>query len=513
MPEINSGNISGNSRRVAKNTLFLYLRMLVLMFVGLFTSRIVLRELGISDFGIYNVVYGLVMMFTVVSNSVSNAVSRFLTFSLGQEDKSRTHKIFSSSIIIMAGMSLLLILLVETLGIWYVNNRLVIPADRIGSAFWVLQCTALLLVIQLFSIPFSAVIIARERMNAFAWISILEAVLKLSVALLLCFTGCDKLVLYSLLMVFVAIIIRTTYALYCRKHFEEAGGKPEWDSAVLGEMLSFSGWSFLGNGVAVMNTRGMDLLSNSFFGVGVNAARGIAVQVENIVKQFVTNFLLALNPQIIKSWSSGNVGYCHQLVIKGCKFTLLILLMFAVPLCFEGETLLALWLGVVPEHAVVFAALSVFCVVVDMMANSVFQLVQATGKVAMYYVVTSSVNLLSFVGAWMLFAFGYGPESSYWALIFVGLLADALKLVFARRQASLKIGHFVRGVLPGPVIAALSASAVCSIVCILFPAAGVVRMLCNVVLSSLIYCGVAYFLALTPGERIFVKDVVNKWKR
>lgn len=500
-----TGNISQNSRRVAKNTLFLYLRMLLLMLIGLFTSRVVLNALGVDDYGTYNVVYGLVMMFSIVSNSVSNAVNRFLTYSLGNNEVKDTHRIFSSSVIIMAGMSLLLVLLVETVGLWYLNSRMVLPEGRETAAFWVLQCCTALMIIQFFSIPFNAVIIAHEQMKAFAAISILEAVLKLGVALVLYLSDSDKLVLYAVLMAAVALAIRGTYALYCKRHFEEARGRLVWDRASLKEMLSFSGWSFLGNGTVVLNTKGIDLLSNQFFGVAVNASRGIAGQVENITKQFVSNFLIALNPQIIKSWAAGNVSYCHELVAKGCKFSILIMMTFAVPMCFEGEQLLQLWLGQVPAHAVEFSVLTLFCVIVDMMANSVFQMILANGKVAAYYIVTSAISLLTFVLAWIAFSSGFGPESSYWALIAVGLLANIAKLAFAHKLTGFRFSTFLKEAVAGPVIAAAGALALCWTVSAHFPAS-ILRALCNIALTLTVYCTLAYFFALTDGERAFVKD-------
>lgn len=502
-----AGNISQNSRRVARNTLFLYIRMLLLMLIGLFTSRIVLKVLGVNDYGTYNVVYGLVMVFSIVSNSVSNAVNRFLTHSLGHDDSKDTHRIFSSSLIIMAGMSLLLVLLAETVGLWYLRCRMMIPEGRETAAFWVMQCCTALMIVQFFSIPFNAVIIAHEQMRAFAGISILEAVLKLGVAFALYLSDTDKLILYAVLMVAVALAIRSTYALYCNRHFEESRGRLIWDKASLKKMLSFSGWSFLGNGTVVLNTRGIDLLTNQFFGVAVNASRGIAGQVENITKQFVANFLIALNPQIIKSWAAGNVAYCHELVAKGCKFSILIMMMFAVPMCFEGEQVLLLWLGQVPAHAVAFSVLTIFCVIVDMMANSVFQLILANGKVAAYYVVTSAISLTTFVLAWIFFSAGFGPESSYWAFIAVGLLVNLVKLAFARKLTGFRFSDFLKNAVAGPVIAAAGALVVCWAISFLFPES-ILRALCNLAVTVLAYCTLAYFFALTEGERAFIKDTL-----
>ena len=327
--------LSEDSKRIARNTLLLYVRMLLLLFIGLFTSRVVLAALGETDYGVYNAVGGMVTVFTFLTASISSAISRFLAFELGKGgDAIRMRKLFSAGIAIQLVFALVLVILAETAGLWFLHHRMNIPDGRMGAAEIVLQCSLVALVIQLLAIPYNAAIIAREKMSAFAFISLLEAGLKLAVALMVKYCLNDRLVLYAFLMAAVALVVRMSYGYYCRRHFPESRGKLIVDRSFLREIFSFSGWNFFGSSSYVLNTQGVTILVNIFFGVALNAARGVALQIENIAKQFVSNFLTAINPQITKSWASGNRDYCFSLVVKGVKFSLLVILAFFLPLFF-----------------------------------------------------------------------------------------------------------------------------------------------------------------------------------
>ena len=447
---MSEGKISERSRRVARNTLLLYLRMLLLLVIGLFTSRLVLQALGEQDYGTYNAVYGMVMMFTLLSGSMSNAISRYMAFELGAAagGGERLRKLFCSAILIQLALVLLLALLVPTLGEWYLSTRMVIPDGSLGKARLVMYASALLLAVQLFSIPYNAVIISREKMKVFAYISVLEAALKLAVAFYLLYTPYDKLICYALCMPAVALLIRSTYAIHCRRSYPECRGAVKIDMGAVRGILGLGGWSFAAGAASTMNTHGLGILSNRFFGVGVNASRAIATQVEGIIKQFVSNFLTALNPQITKSWAEGNRDYCFALVAKGCKFSSLIVLAFAVPFAFEAQTLLELWLGdVVPEGAALFTSLSLFCLLADMGANSIFQLVLSTGRVARYYIVTSLISLLAYLLAYISFALGGQAHNAYLACLGVYLICDLVKLLLARGLTGLSLRPFFKEVV------------------------------------------------------------------
>ena len=383
-----AAGLSDNSRRIAKNTLLLYFRMLLLILIGLFTSRVVLDALGVEDYGVYNAVGGAVALFTFISSSISSAISRFISFELGRGDQEKLRRVFCAGVVIQLVLSAAIVLLVETLGMWFLRERMVIPEGRERAAAVVLHCSLGVLVLNLLSVPYNATIVSREKMSAFALISLVEAGLKLSVALLLYVSVFDKLETYALLMLAVAVVVRGAYSLYCRRHFPESRGRLSVDWSLVREMSGFAGWSFFGTSAYVFNTQGVNLVVNLFFGVAVNAARGVASQVEGIARQFVANFLTAINPQITKSWASGDKEYSFELVRKGAKYSYLVILAFFIPLLFEAETVLGLWLVEVPPMAASFVRLSLAGLLVDLTGNSLLTLVLASGKVRKYYLIT-----------------------------------------------------------------------------------------------------------------------------
>ena len=297
------GNNSANTGRIAKNTILLYIRMFFLMAVSLYTSRVILRTLGVNDFGLYNAVAGFVSMFAFIGNSLTSATQRYMSFSLGKDDPKGLANIFATSINIYAILSIAVAIFAETVGLWFLYNKMTIPADRFGAALWVYHLAIVSTMVMMLSIPYNAVLISREKMGAFAYISILEAVLKLAIVFVLQIPGTDKLKLYAVLMLAVQICIRMIYRRYCRKHFDEARYRPVLDKPLLREMCGFAGWNLIGQLANVGCTQGVNVLLNMFFGPAVNAARGVAVQVQNTIRNFCLNFQAAVNPQITKSYS------------------------------------------------------------------------------------------------------------------------------------------------------------------------------------------------------------------
>ena len=510
--EKSGARISPESSRIARNTVLLYVRVLLMMFIGLFTSRIVLKTLGVDDFGVYNVVGGLVTVFTLLTDSVSQAVSRFLAYTLGERNLDKLRRVFASSVVIQIALSLIIVLLVESVGMWFMHHSLNIPPDRLGAASWVLHCCLGVLVLRLLSVPYNAVIIAHEKMSAFAWISILEAVLKLGVALLLLVSGADKLKTYAVLMLAVALVIRMTYGAYCRSRFEESRTSPSFDRGMLREMASFAGWNFLGTGTWILNTSGVNILSNIFFGVGVNAARGIASQVENIVKQFATNFLTALNPQIIKSYADSRKDYAFVLAGKGVKFTFLVILLFAVPLWFESDALLRLWLGQVPQHAPLFVRLAVIALFADLVCNSVMQLVMASGRIKRFYIITSAISITVLPLCYLAFHSGLPAEAAYVIFTIVYLAMDGARVVIASRQEGFPMGEFLRGtVAPLILVTVISFLVTWAVFSLMDP--GIWRLVAVLAASTVSIAASSWLLALTPGERRYFSDKLSVWRR
>ena len=425
-------NTSANNKRIAKNTLLLYVRTLFILLVTLYTSRVVLNTLGVTDYGIYNVVGGVVTMFSVISSSLSSSISRFITYELGHGDFEKLKRIFSTSVNIQIGISILILVLAELFGVWFLNAKMNIPAERLTAANWVLQCSLLSFVINLISVPYNACIIAHERMSAFAYISILEAVLKLAVVYMLLVSPYDKLATYAVLLVAVALIIRMAYSLYCRRHFEESRYKFVYDKSLVKEMTGFAGWSFFGNGAYMLNVQGVDMLINIFFGVTLNAARGVATQVQNAVMQFVNNFTIAVNPQITKSYAAGEKEYMCKLVCRGARFSYFLLFLFVVPIVCEADYILRLWLKIVPEHAPTFLRLTLFGPLMMLLGNSILTAISATGNIKRYQLWVTIVGCLVFPFTWVAFKLGFPPETTYVIFIVIYFLLVFVRLYIAK---------------------------------------------------------------------------------
>lgn len=493
-------NTSINNKRIAKNTLLLYVRTLFIMAVTLYTSRVVLNTLGVEDYGIYNVVGGVVMMFSVISGSLSSSISRFITYELGHGDFDRLKRIFITSINIQVGISLVILVLAETFGVWFLNTKMNIPSERMGAANWVLQCSLISFVINLISVPYNACIIAHEKMSAFAYISILEAVLKLAVVYMLIISPYDKLATYAVLLAVVALLIRLTYGQYCKRHFEESRYSFVYDRPLMKEMTGFAGWSFFGNSAYMLNTQGVDMLINIFFGVTLNAAKGVATQVQNAVMQFVNNFTVAVNPQITKSYAAGEMEYMYRLVCRGAKYSYFLLLIFVVPIVCEADYILKLWLRIVPEQAPTFLRLTLFGALAMGMGNTLYTSVFATGNIRKYQLWVTVVGCLVFPLTWVAFKIGLPASTSYAIFILVYYALVFVRLFIAKELLDIPVGPYIKEV----VIRTLAVSAIAfifpiSIVYSMQP--GFLRLVITCLIGFLSVTASIYMLGLGKSER------------
>ncbi|MGL4583180.1 MAG: oligosaccharide flippase family protein, partial [Flavobacterium sp.] len=342
-----------NTKTIAKNTLFLYFRMFLIMGVTLYTSRVVLQQLGISDYGIYSLVGGIVAMLGFFNAAMSSATQRYLSFDIGKGDEQKLRKTFSATLTIHILIAVLALILAETIGLWYINYKMVFPDDRLYAVNVVYQFSILTFLLAIVQVPYNALIIARERMKVYAYVSILEAGLKLAIVFIL-ILGEDKLILYSILIFVVAFVIRMIYQLYCQRQFKESKYRFEYDKEYFGELLAYSGWNLFGNFAAVARGQGVNMVLNLFFGTVVNAAYGITMQIQGAVQMFVTNFQMAVNPQIIKSFASGDKERMFNLVFQSSKFSYFLILLIVGPLVFNIDFILELWLGEVPQATNVF---------------------------------------------------------------------------------------------------------------------------------------------------------------
>ena len=379
------------NKRIAKNTMYLYLRMIFLLVVGLYTSRVTLAALGVSDYGIYNVVGGIVSMFVFINYAMINSTQRYITYELGRGDIKRLSVIFSTSINIHAIISLIIFILSESIGLWFFYNKMTIPPDRINAAFWVFQFSIIACFVNIMSVPYNALIIAHEKMSAFAYISLLDAVMKLGIVCMLITYGGDRLILYGVLVLLVTIIDCVIYGQYCIRKFPESKYHYVVDKPLMAEMTKFASWNLLGNFSYVCYTQGLNLLLNVFFNPVVNAARGIAVQVQTVVSNFSYNVENAIKPQITKSYAQQDMQRMHTLIFVSAKVAFYVLLLISLPIILEAHQLLNLWLVEVPEHTANFVRLTILTLLSESLTNPLLTAAQATGDMKKYQF---SVSLL-----------------------------------------------------------------------------------------------------------------------
>ena len=373
-----------NSKRIAKNTIFLYIRMLFIMFITLFTSRVILDKLGIEDFGINNVVGGLAMMFTFFSSSLTNATQRFLNIELGIKNSLGANRVFNQHLIIYVIIICIVILLAETIGLWIVINKLVIPSERLSAALWVYQFTIISLAITLIGIVFNSMIIAHEDMKIYSYVGILDGILKLVIAYAICVLPFDRLITYSFLLLTVTLLVQGSYAYYCFKNYKECKLHFIWNKKSIKDTFSFISWNVVGTAIYATKDQGTNLLLNIYFGPTVNAARAIAYQVSSAVSSFGVNFYTSVRPQIVKSYSNGNVDYLNKLFFKSSKYSIFLMWIVILPVILCIDTLLELWLVEVPFQTNIFIVWVLADSMLALLTNPTWSIALATGKLKKY---------------------------------------------------------------------------------------------------------------------------------
>lgn len=473
---------SYRTRRIAKNTLMLYVRMLFMMFMGLYTSRIVLQALGEGDYGIYNVVGGVVAMFTIISGALNSAVSRFITFEMGKGEGARLNKVYSTAVIIQIVLAAVVVAVAEPVGLWFIDNEMTISPERIPAARWVLHFSLLAFVVNLMSVPQMASITAHERMSAYAWIGILDGLLRFGVALLINCSGHDRLVAYAALMAVSVLIVRMAYGIYCRLHFPECRFRPVFDRPLMKEMFSFAGWNFIGVTAGVLRDNGGNILVNVFSGsVAVNAARGVALQLSNAVQSFVTNFMTAVNPQITKSYAAGEKDYMFSLMRKSSRMAYYLLLIIVLPVIFNVDYLLSIWLDDVPSGAASFARLFLILALSESLSGPLMTGMQATGNIRDYQIVVGGLIMLNFPVSYIFLKAGAGPEITVVVSIVISQICLFARLYMLHRQVDFPVSEFLKRVYLNIIIVTLTA-VVLPVVLMRYMPAGLAGFLLSVIL-------------------------------
>ncbi len=437
---------SDNNKRIARNTLMLYFRMLFTLIVSLYTSRIVLQVLGVEDYGIYNVVGGIITMFTFINGAMVSSTQRYLNFELATGNDERLRNVFNTSLQIHALISVIIIFLGETIGLWLLCEKLVIPESRMTAAIWVYQCSIVSCAINIMSAPYNADIIAHEKMSAFAYISIFEVSLKLLIVYMLLALPYDKLIVYAVLILIVQLIIRFIYSNYCHRHFKESFFRASIDKSLFKEMSGFAGWNFVGNLASILFTQGLNMMLNIFFGPVVNAARGIAVQVQSTVTQFVTGFQTALNPQITKSYAIGNLDQMYSLMFRSARFSFLLLFFISLPVLFETNFLLTLWLKTVPENTVIFTQIIICISLMFTTANPCVVANQATGKVKKYQLVVGGILLSILPVSYIALRLGAPAYSVFIIHLCAEIVAQFSRIFMLRKLIKLPIWLYMKNI-------------------------------------------------------------------
>lgn len=502
-------NTSANNKRIAKNTLFLYVRMFFIMAVTLYTSRVVLNTLGVVDFGIYNVVGGVVAMMNILNGAMSVSTQRYLTFELGRGDTVRLKQVFSTCLQIFFLISLLVVLLGETVGLWFLNTQMVIPIERVSAANWVYQFSILACVASLMVNPFNATIIAHERMNVYAYMGILEVVLKLGVVYLLLVLPADRLATYGGLIFLSQVIVTSFYIVYCRRHFEESHYRFYWEKPLFMELVSYSGWNLFGSLSGLAKGQGLNILLNLFFNPAVNAARGIAYQINAAITQFFTNFYTAVRPQITKYYAQGDLEEMTRLVFRSSKFSFYLIMLVSMPVVIEAPFIVRLWLGQLPEYVVPFTRLIIIISAIDSMATPLMTVAHATGHIRLYQASVGTMTMLNVPISYLFLKLGHSPLVVFYISIFISTVCLFMRLWIVRRLMAFPVWDYIVNVFGSCLlVCAVALTVPLAVYTLVRENIYVVLFVCAVcVISGMvsIYC-----IGLNRHERKVATDIVKK---
>ena len=499
----------GNKKRIAKNTIMLWLRMLLSVVVSIYTSRVVLQTLGVEDYGIYGVVGGVVAMFGFLNAAMAGATSRFLTYEMGQGNDVRLKETFSSALIIHIGLALAVLVLAETVGLWFLSNKLVIPESRMFAAHCVYQFTIISMMVGFTQVPYTATIIAHEKMDIYAYIELANVGLKLGIVYLLVIGDFDKLILYGFLVMLVSVFIALISRVYCVHKFEEAHFHWMWRPQIMRPMLSFSGWDLYGNMSVSARDQGITFLQNIFFGSKVNAAAGVAMTVQGTLTGFAFNIITAFRPQIIKLYAAGDKDGLCNMMATAMKLSVAFVFIISLPLYWELQYILKVWLGNVPDYTTEFLRIMLLYTPLQMMTNMLNVPIHATGNIKRLSIMSGSIIWMTLIPIHICFKLGASPASAYIIMVLSYALVMGSNYLIIRNQVGLKgMGHIIMRI----ILSNLTCVAIVS--CLLFlqqqllhPSFARLTLAC--IVSTLSYATTFYALFLTNQERKQVKRLVT----
>ena len=499
---------SPDNIRIVKNTGILYVRMLILMFLGFYTSRVVLNSLGVVDYGVYNVVGGIVAVFSILTTAMSGTTQRYITIALGENNINKLKETFSVGLSIHLIISLILFICIEILGLYFLYNYAVIPKDRLTAAFWVFQISTITAILTIINVPFNGTIIAHEKMSAFAFFSIIDVVTKLLICFILPYTSLDKLIVYACLLFISSIINFISMQIYCIKKFIEAKYKLSWNKGMFKSMFGMTSWSLIDKVAYIGFAQGVTLVTNIFLGPAVNAASGIASQGSNVISQFTQNFQVAVNPQITKSYANGDLENMHKLIIRSAKFSCFLLLYLIIPIFFEAEILLKLWLGNVPDHAVLYLKLSLITSLINAIINPLQTSNMACGRVRNYLLARNLILLLILPVTYFTYKFGGIPESSVIVNISMFTIAMIVGAKILQSQIQLKFSLFLHEIVLNITIITILSCIIPFLIHIYLDndiARLIITTLSSIVSTSLLI----YIVGLNNKERQFISERIK----
>ena len=495
------------NKRIAKNTMYLYIRMFITMTVSLYTSRLVLSSLGVIDYGIYNVVGGVVTMFTVVDFAMGCATNRFLTFELGRGNAVRLQTVFCSSVMIHWGLAILILILGETIGLWFLNSQMNIPVNRIIAANWVYQFSILSCMIQIQNVPYDATMMSHEKMGPYAYISIYETLMKLFIVWMLTRSNYDKLIFYSILIFAVNTSVIIIYRVYCRLKFEESKFHFIFDKKLMREMFSYAGWSLSGSSAVILGNQGVNVLLNLFFGPAVNAARGVAVQVQNAIQQFSNSFQRAMGPQINKSYAGGDLKYMHSLIFSSSKYSFFLLLILSLPFILETPYILGLWLKIVPQHTINFIRIILITNMVTALSNPIESAAGANGNIKRFQLICGGIRLMLLPVSYIGLKLYEVSEIVFIFNLLLEIIALIVRLYIVKPLIQLSLYKYFTEVLLKILFVGLSSVVLPLLLFILIPN-GVFSFLIVLSASVLSVCISIYLMGFNVEEKIFINSKI-----
>ena len=497
------------NNRIAKNTLYLYLRMLMVMVVSLYTIRVILHALGAVDYGIYNVVGGIVAMFTFLNSILNSASLRFFAYNIGKNDKKQLSDYFTMSFWCFMITGIIVVLLAETIGLWFVYSQLNIPLERMNAAIWVYHLSVFTFVINLLVIPYSTIIIAHERMNMYAVLGIIECLMKLGVAYLVIITPFDGLKTYAVLTFITVAAVDIYYVIYDLHHFPECGIKRFWDTKIFNEIAAFSGWTMFGAVSGVLRSQGINILLNIFFNPVVNAARAIAYQLNNCVNQFVLNFFKAVQPQITKYYGAKKRHEMISLVLRSSRYCFYLILLLSMPILLETNFILILWLKKIPDSTVLFTRLVIVTAIVDSISYPLQTAISATGKIKYFQIITGGLLLLILPVSWIFLKWGYPPEITMYISIVFSVIAQCVRIVFARIYTNIHISDYIKSVAVR-IMLVTTISFILPTIVISNMDAGIMRFIAVCAISLISSVITIYIVGISKRERHYFNNMIKQ---